>query len=91
MIEFIVKFQNQLSMSQVSVLVNKTISHFGPCKPTSISVSAASSTCKFEFMQDCITAEELKTAVDKTLESARDANPVSEIKKNGEHIWPVTN
>lgn len=90
MIEFVVKFQNQLSMSQVSVLSNRAISHFGPCKPSSIMVSPMNGAI-FSFMQDCISPEELKNAVDKTFESVHETNPVSEIRKNGVHVWPVTN
>lgn len=91
MIEYIVKFENQLTMAQVQVLTNRAISHFGPCKPSRITVGGGSAISVFDFMEDCITAEELKSAVDKTLESAHETNPVQVIKKNGVQVWPSKN
>jgi len=75
-IEYIVEFENKLTIVQVQLLTNKAISHFGPCKPSRITVGCNTSKSKFEFMKDCITAEELKSAVDKTLESAHEKNPI---------------
>lgn len=90
MIQFSVKFENQLSMAQVSAISKNAISKFGSCKPSSIMVSPMNG-ATFSFMQDCISAEELKNAVDKTLESVHETNPVHEIRKDGVHVWPVTN
>lgn len=90
MIEFNVKFANQLSMAQVSAITKNAISKFGPCKPSSIMVNPRNG-ATFSFMQDCITPEELKRTVDRTFESVHETNPVVLITKNGVHVWPVTN
>ena len=81
MVEYTAKFANHLSTAQVTVLSTKSITFFGSCKPSRISVSPGSSSATFDFMQDCITEEELTKTIDRTLGSIHEPNPIAEIKK----------
>lgn len=87
--EFFVSFGSPLTPSQIREIISNSVGKFSPnCKP--VSITASVSGCEFEFPSDCISVEELKSVVDKTLLNIPPKAVIKTITSNGVQLYPST-
>jgi hypothetical protein len=84
---YLVKYQNNLTPSQMTLILNRIIGKFSPdCRPANMTVSA--SYLNFTFYSTCMSGEGLKNVCESILDGTTPPNKVVSIQLDGSQIYP---